>query len=359
MNKTILSGSFAALCLFLSACEQSLSPVTDDTVSGRPVKLLTVQEANKHEHFTLPAVIQARASAQMAFQIGGKLDKPLIKEGTEVTAGTELARLEQQEFQNRLDTAQAQFDSARDEYERTRRLIKTNAVSKSMLEQRRTQYEVARASLNTAQKNFTDSVLRAPFNGVVSDVNVEAFQSVGPQQTILTIQSVGMSDAIIQVPADFVIYSKQYDFKNLTVQLDAAPDIQLEGTLGPYMATTDTGSQSYQAKIHFTPPQDLIVLPGMTGEVHIELVKNQISAEDTGITAVTVPLNAIGKDKQGTYVWKLNSETMTVTRQAITLAVDNIGANLKVVEGLSAGDEIAVSGVNSLLEGMSITRFTP
>lgn len=347
------------LSITLSACNRDTGNIDSDTpvLEGRPVKILTVKEANKSRVLKLPAVIQASSSAEMAFQIGGKLDKPLIKEGTEVTQGTELARLEQQEFKDRLDSAQAQYDAAKDEYDRTKSLIKTNAVSKSMLEQRRTQYEVARASLNTAKKSFNDSIMRAPFDGVVSQVNVEAFQTVGPQQIILTLQSVGLSDAIIQVPADLVIRSKSYDMKNLRVQLDAAPGVSIPGTLGPYMATTESGSQSYQVKIHFMPPEDLIVLPGMTGEVSMEVVAAHQSTDSA--VPLGVPLNAVASDGKGQFVWRIDTENMTAHRQDVVIAPESVGEQLAVIEGLKSGDQIIVSGVNYLFEGMPVRVFNP
>ncbi len=347
------------LSTLLGACSGDTDQAESDKplIEGRPVKLLTVQEASAWELLKLPAVIQASSSAEMAFQVGGKLDKPLIKEGTEVTQGTELARLEQEPFKDRLDSAQAQYDAAKDEYDRTKSLIKTNAISKSMLEQRRTQYEVARASLNTAKKSFKDSIMRAPFDGIVSKVNVKAFQTVGPQQIILTLQSIGLSDAIIQVPADLVIRSKDFEMKDLYVRLDAAPEVKIPGTLGPYMTTTESGSQSYQVKIHFMPPENLVVLPGMTGEVSMEVVGAEDSAD--AVVPISVPLDAVASDGDGQYVWRLDTETMTAQRQDVVIAADSVGEQLAVIEGLKAGDKIIVSGVSYLFEGMPVRVYKP
>ncbi|MEM9504675.1 MAG: efflux RND transporter periplasmic adaptor subunit, partial [Cyanobacteria bacterium P01_E01_bin.43] len=170
--------------LVLVACGGSEVVETPEPV--RPVKLIEVATSSNLFQLNLPAVIEASNTSVLTFQVGGTLNELNVVEGQEVSRGTIIGRLNQRDYRNSLQQAQAQFSSAESEYQRAARLLAENAIAQNIYEQRKTQVDVARATLDTAQKALDDTVLRTPFEGIIASVAVEQFENVGPQQEIVT-----------------------------------------------------------------------------------------------------------------------------------------------------------------------------
>ena len=103
---------------------------------------------------SLPAVVDASATAQLAFPLAGLLAAVVVREGETVAVGAEIARLDQRDLRIELATAQANFDAAESDFQRAERLIGEGAISRSDFEQKKTKQSVTRAALNTARKRI-------------------------------------------------------------------------------------------------------------------------------------------------------------------------------------------------------------
>ncbi len=318
----------------------------------RPAKLMLVTASADVRTVSLPAVVDASATAQLAFPLAGLLAAVFVREGDTVAVGAEIARLDQRDLRIELATAQANFDAAESDFQRAERLIGEGAISRSDFEQKKTKQSVTRAALNTARKRIDDSVLRAPFAGVVAEVHVEAFQNVAAQQSVATLQSTGTAQAIVQVPATLVAQSGRIEPLQTTVVLDAAPATPIPAVLHSAATRADPNTRTYEAHFAFTPPSDLVILPGMTGTVHVQAAV----AGDDDAGQITVPIEAILNEADAHYVWVVDTQAMTVTKRAVTLS-EGVGEVLPVRSGLVGGETIVVAGVSYLHDGMRIRRL--
>ena len=105
----------------------------------------------------------------MSFEVGGILKELLVVEAQKVNQGDVLAKLDQRDLQAKLKSARAQFDNADAEYQRALQLIKGDVIfSRSTLEQRKSQRDVSKAQLETAEKALQDTVLLAPYSGNIA-----------------------------------------------------------------------------------------------------------------------------------------------------------------------------------------------
>lgn len=344
-------GCMALLLLVVGCSGDSEGPPAERPV--RPAKLHVVSAAGSVRSVSLPAVIDASASADLAFQVPGLVAAISVREGETVTLGTEIARLDKRDLTTELTTAQVNHDAAVSEFQRAERLIVENAISRAVYEQRQTQLELAQAALEAARKRLGDSVLRSPFAGVVAALHVEAHQNVAPQQVVATLQSIETAEAVVQVPAALVANAGRIEPLETRVVLDAAPERPIPATFHSIVTQADPAAQTFEVHVAFTPPPDLRILPGMTGTVESTLV----IAEDGG-SQVAVPIEAILSEEGARYVWIVDGDAMTVSKRAVTLG-DGIGETLPVLDGLVAGETIVAAGVSSLHEGMRIRRYEP
>lgn len=345
--RSFLAAGFA---LAVAACWGS-PPSEEEPV--RPVKLIEVSSSDDVRTQSLPAVIEAARSSDLTFEISGTLQQLLVLEGDFVRQGQPIARLDPRTFQNSLASARAEFNNANAEFRRAERLVAEDAIARNVFEQRRTALEVARAQLDTARVSLSDTVLRAPFSGVIAQIHVERFENVGAQQEIVTLQTQGGAEAVVQVPATLVVYSDQIQPLESRLTLDAAPEASIPATFRSAATQADPSTQTFEARFNFQPPDGLLILPGMTGTLTAQL---SIETPEIVNEGVSVPMAAILSDGEQRYVWLVNERTMTVARRNIVAAPAN-GETLLVTRGLRPGDTIVGAGASYLHEGMRVRRY--
>ncbi len=336
----------------LSACDSADAP--EPTAVVRPAKLITVSQAQQETAVRLPAIVGAADSSLLTFQVTGLLQELLVSEGETVERGQVLARLDQRDFRNSVTSAQAEFQNAQSEFERAEQLVERGTVARSVFDQRRSQRDVARAALDSARKRLDDTVIRAPFAGVIAEIYVEAFESVGAQQRVLTLQSAGDAEAIVQVPASLVINIQQLEPLETALTLDAAPGVRLPAIFVESASAADPTTQTFEARFAFTPPDDLVVLPGMTGLLFARFRTPAANGQADGVA--TVPLSAVLAEAGEPYVWLVDQETMTVTRRSVEVG-QGVDESVVILSGLVDGDVIVGAGGAYLFEGAKIRAY--
>ena len=108
-----------------------------------------------------------------------------VGESDQVAEGDLIARLDTRDFENNLASARASFANADETYQRAVRLAEQDAIAQNTLEQRKTQRAVAKAQLDSAEKALADSMLQAPFSGVIARVPVRERQIISPGRWLL------------------------------------------------------------------------------------------------------------------------------------------------------------------------------
>ena len=345
-------GILCTAIILLTACSES-APVKAEPVV-RTAKLIEITPSKDIETFRYPAVVSAFDSSKVTFQVPGLLQDIKVKEGETVRKGQVLARLDQRDYKTALQSAQAQYDNAALEYERAKRLIEGDAISRSVLEQRESQHDIAKANLAQSQKAMNDTVLKAPFNGVVADVHIKNFETAAAGQDIMTLQSEGLSQALVQVPASVVVNSEQIDLLDVYLSLDADPSMKLPAVLSENLAIADQNTQTIEARFTFTPPKSLVILPGMTGTLNGQY--RIVTDSPAGSSNPIVPISAVQSEAGSTYVWLVDSGTMRVSKQLVTV-LPGVSNTVVVSGGLSVGDVIIGAGGHYLTEGAQVRPY--
>ncbi len=340
--------------IMLPGCSE---PPAEPPPVVRPVKIVTIGDSGTNQRRELPGTVKAVQHADMGFEVGGRITEFLVNEGQRVTQGTVLARLDARDYQASLDQAQAAFRKARSDLERSERIYAEDpgAISTSKIDTDRKAVEVAEADVRKAEKAVQDAELRAPFDGVVARRLVEDFQNVQPKEPVLVLQDISQLEIEVAVPErDISRGSVKRTPEEITervqpkVELSSLPGRQFPAAVKEFATTADAATRTFQVRLTFTPPEDASVLPGMTARVTYNA-----SADD----GVTLPSHAAFADESGAaHVWLVDAETMKVRKQAVQLG-DLTGAEVEILDGLTNGDLVAVSGVGQLREGMEVRRY--
>jgi len=201
--------ALATITVFLLTACDSETPKSDNETDSliRPAKLLEVGQIKSDDFLNYSAVIKAQQLSVLSFEVSGTLKELLVVEAQEVQQGDVLAKLDQRDLQTTLNSAKSQFDNANAEYQRAVRLMKESAISRSVLEQRKSQRDVDQSQFELAQKALQDAVLLAPHAGYIAKVSIKTKQAVQAGEPAISILGGGGLEASINLPASILAFS--------------------------------------------------------------------------------------------------------------------------------------------------------
>jgi RND family efflux transporter MFP subunit len=349
-----LTFSFA---LSISGCGKKKEEVVKKEVV-RPVKIMTVSMTGAGQvKREFPGKVRADQRVDLAFQVAGPLITLPVEEGQHVKKGQVLARIRPRDFETEIDKAKAKALEAEQQFLRYKDLYAKNQVSKADFDKYKSQFDISRAHQKEAEDALDDTFLRAPFAGVVARKYIENFQDVQAKEPIVSLQDISQVEVLVNVPENMISRIEKEKGKKRTVAhatFVAAPGQQFPLTLKQYATEADPQTQTYQVTLLMDQPSTINVLPGMTATV----IGNK-STEKSAQGEITVPAIAVYSDYDGeSSVWVFKTDTQTVHQRKVKTGELSGADAIKIVAGLEVGEQIAVTGVNSLQEGMKVRSLS-
>ena len=312
--------------------------------------------------------VVARRSATVGPKIAGKLSDVLIEEGMHVEAGQVIAHLDDSNARAALAQAKATFDQAqttaddarptfeRSQTELAKQLIARAAfdTAKATFDQTQTALEVARTTLAVAQQNEDDTVVVAPFAGVVTVKAAQAGEIISPQAAgagftrtgVATIVDMDSLEVDVDVNENFI--NRVRPDQPVTVTLNAYPDWRIPGHVIAVVPTADRSKATLPVRVAFDS-KDPRILPELGARVaFLAAVKKPKAAAPAG---VSVPPEAIVGDGDQSAVFVV--EDGRAERRAVKLGARTAEGQI-VLSGVSDGESVAVAGVDKLTDGAKV-----
>lgn len=341
------------LILLLAGCSGA-----DESTSPPPlVKTIVVGGEGSRMQRSFPGRVMAGQRADLAFQIAGTLSELPVKDGQRITQGQVLAKLDARDFQSRYDAAKSTLETATLNFERGKKLVASGTIAQVHFDELRTKYEIAKSEEGIAAKALADTMMTAPFAGMIARVYVDNFQEVQAKEKIMTVQDIGDIDIIIDVPERDIINRPRIQEglpegpRKLTdgyVVFDGIPNQQFDVMVKEYATEADPTTQTYQVRLSMKAPTNISLLPGMTA--------NLIMKQQAGTGNMNIPAKAVAVDAQGQfYVWVV-SDDLKISKVPVQVG-EMMGDNIVIRSGLAAGQRVVVAGLPYLEEGMSVRLF--
>jgi len=134
----------------------------------------------------------------------------------------------------------------------------------------------------------------------------------------------------------------------ILAEFSGAPGSQFPVHIKEIAQRADPATQTFQVRVAMKAPSDVSILPGMSATVALTYRRASILGK-----RILVPISAVFKDSKGEQsAWVIGSDE-TVARRPVKLG-EATGSQLEIVDGLQAGERIAVAGVTHLREGMKV-----
>ena len=303
----------------------------------------------------VPGSVFAAQSAELSFEVSGRMLARIVEEGQIVAAGEVVAKLDSRDYVAQRNAARARRDTNKADYDRYRVAFEKNAVTEQQVSRSKGLLDIAQAELDIAEKALQDTDLKAPFAGRIARRLVDDFANVRPREGVMVLQDESSLELRVAVAErDWGRGDTSLPREEISRRIN--PRVEIASRRGRlFLAyikeasnTADPVTRTYEVTFGFQKPSDVNISPGMTGKVIVDLYTENL-AEAGG--PVSVPSNAVAADVDGNpYVWVVDPATMRVAKRAVEPG-ELSGSMLPILSGLSGRDIIVVSGVNSLTDG--------
>ena len=374
MNKNLLKQSIlAATIAGLSTMAVSCGKKQDQAAQQQQapsIEVITVAPGTSE----LANSFKGKTDIEVRPLVSGFITKVCVDEGQQVKKGQTLFILDQVQYQAAVQQAVASVNSAKaavntaQSNERNQKMLYDKGIisvtqwqnSADQLAQAKAGLAQAQAALTTARKNLSYTVVTAPSNGVVGTIPNREGSLASPQSAVplTTVSDVNQVYAYFSLNEKDLLALTDNGQKTVTQALQDMPEVQLRlanGEMYPLMGkvstvagSNDNSTGSAQVRALFQNTNGML-RSGSTGQIIIPNINN---------SALMVPQKATFELQDKRFVYVVN-DSNTVTSRPIEVLDINDGQNFVVVEGLQAGERIAVEGVGTVVrEGITIQPVT-
>lgn len=327
------------------------SVVKEPVIELSEVDVASVRVREISTGLPVSGALKAVQSAFVKARVPGELQDLTLREGDSVAAGQIIARVESSEYNHRVrqaeqqaDAARAQVDIAQRQYDNNAALVTQGFISKTVLDTSlanlnaaKANHRAALAAIDVARKSVSDTVLRAPISGQISQRLAQSGERVAPDARIVEIVDLSRLELEAALPpAD-----------SIAVRVGQTASLNIEGVGQPVTATvarinpsTQTGSRSVLIYLSLTQN------PGLRQGL---FAQGELATERQ--TALSVPLSSVRTDKPLPYVQIVENgriEHRTVEPGARG-SVD--GETMIAVKGVSDGEVVLRASAGALRAG--------
>lgn len=344
------------LGLVVASCSRSeAGPQTQTKVEDPPRAVTTaaVEERALPNELVLTGSLVANRQSDLAANAPGRVLATHVERGQKVSAGDIVVRLDARiaKFSAKAATAQSklakqQLELAGLECERADKLLASGSISRAEYDRTKTSCTTGQESLSAAQSSAAlaavqagDSIIKAPFDGIVGERFVEIGEYVQPSTRVVSVYSVDPIRVAIAVPEVEVAQISQ----GQTVRFEVAA----------------LGDRTFEAEIKYVSPalrettrdllveavapnKDALLHPGMFATVRITTGERKLPA---------VPETALVESDGRTLVWVVRDGRAV---QQVVRPGPRADGFVGILAGLAVGDQVVLEPPPDLLDGTRV-----
>ena len=330
--------------------------------------------------------VTARRQATVSSKVTGKVIEVFIEEGFKVKEGQVLARLDDTNTKASLQLAEAQLASAQAALEETRVRIKeaeqnlrrvadlakssisaqadldhaeADAASlKARLEQQKADALVADRSIATWKQQLEDTVIRAPFSGIVTSKNAQPGEMISPisagggftRTGICTI--VDMESLEVEIDVNESYINRVQSGQPVEAALDAYADWKIPCKVIAIIPTADRQKSTVKVRVGFDK-LDPRILPEMSIKVAF---REATTSSPTSARGVIIPKSAVVQQDNRDIVFVANAGR--AERRAVTIS-SSMSDDVTLTSGVASGERVIINASPTLADGASVKESKP
>jgi membrane fusion protein (multidrug efflux system) len=304
-----------------------------------PVIVAEVRLGRFEDRVEALGTLRANEMVELTANVTETITAIHFDDGQRVKAGDILVEMTSAEEHALLEEAQATVDEARSQYERVKSLAGQGTAAQSLLDERRREWDTARARLTAIESRLADRLVRAPFDGVLGLRNVSLGALVKPGDVITTLDDDSRMKLEFPVPSPFLATLRPG--LAIVARARAYADREFRGEVSSVDSRVDPATRSVRVRA-LLPNPDRTLRPGIL--MSVVLLKDPRDA-------LVVPESALVPLGQQVFVFRaVESDGNRVERREVRVGARRPG-EVEVLEGLAPGDRVVTHGTLRLKDG--------
>ncbi len=332
--------------VLLGACEQDrVSPAPELIVDTFEVSQALFESERKFHGKVVPADL-----TRMSFRIRGTISRLAVQAGQQVSKGRVLASVDDSIQRQVLAHAKARYQLSERQLERAESLHSRGSFTLAQRDQLRAEFRLATANLGLAQASLSYTVIKAPFDGIVEDVQKELHEAVNVGESIVTLYRSDRVDVMVNMSD--TLPARIHRIQDITdTQSHAVFAGYPKGYAMSYLKNSTARNPKTQAfQFWFSmPTQKIQFPPGLPVTITTDFQEADSGAEE----GLLVPLTALesGEREDIFRVWRYQEGTVA----PISVRIGRVTQQGALIHGdLQPGDRVVTSGLSRLSPGMSV-----
>ena len=341
-KNTIIRVIITALvvAVLLAGCTKKETAKTSQPAGALRVNVSEARIGTVKKTITYSGVLKGIREVPIAPGMSSWINKILVKEGQKVKKGQLLAKLSPEQ----MEQAKAQLDALEKNYQRMKRLYEKGAITQSQFDQIEASYLAAKAGYQLASKNTR---LRAPFDGIVAEVNTQegqffnAMMGFSSAPSVLTLVDISKVKLEVEVSdRDVALISPGQE---VMLKVDAFPETTFTGKVENVDEIADPRTGTYTVKIIIDNPKE-ILKSGMYASAKIVIDKAE--------SVVVIPTDALVNDTL-VYIAEGNTAKARKVKTGVKSA-----QLVQIIDGVKPGEKVITTGTIALFDGAPI-KYQP
>jgi membrane fusion protein (multidrug efflux system) len=355
-------GASLITLLAVTACGKKDADVATSApvaVTIGPENMTVVVQATLNSGPAISGSLVADRTAQIRAEIGGPVVAVLMEPGNRVSKGTPLARIDESAVREAWLSAKSAVtqatlaaDIALREQGRSEKLLAAGAIAENALEAARrnnlasqAQLEDAKARFASAQKSLDNTVVKAPYDGVVSERAVNVGDIVSPGSAMFTVVDPSTMRLEGAVPSDQLGAVRMGAPVKFSVT--GYPGKDFTGTISNIYPSADPSTR--QVRLFVKIPNNGGLVAGLYATGRVASVTRQ------GLVA---PANAV--DQRGIKPFVIRLKNGKIEKVEVTLGVhDESTERIEILSGIAVGDSLLVGAAQGITVGTPVTVSAP
>ncbi len=260
-------------------------------------------------------------------------------DGDRVEAGQVLIEMTSAEEHALLEEARATVTEAKRQHQRVKSLAEQGTAARSLLDQRRREWDTARARLGAIESRLADRLVKAPFAGVVGLRNISLGALVEPGEPITTLDDDSTMKLDFAIPS--VYLRSVQPGMDVVARARAYGQRPFQGQVRGVDSRVDPVTRSFLVRA-ILPNPDRALKPGMLMEVELAVNPRE---------ALLIPEEALVP--QGTQQAVLLVRDSKAVKRNVRIGTRRPG-EVEVLEGLVAGERVITHGTVKVRPGQAV-----
>lgn len=339
----IVAVGLMVFVLFHNKSTANLKAKNANQQTAIPVSTFSVKRQTLQNTFDKVGTIVANNEVSVVSQASGKVIAMYVEVGSYVSAGSPIAKIEDNVLKSKLTSAQTAYTVAQKEWERANHLHQEKIISDSDLDTYHKNLITAKATLDSAQEDYDHSTVTAPISGVITERAVDKGATVSFGTAIATI----IDNSIFKITVN--VNEKQAFKLNagdmVTITTDVYPGVKLSGRIKSISAKSDS-VHTFPVEITILNDKAHPLKSGVLGKITFNLG----GAADV----LAIPRAALVGSIKSPQVYVIENGRAVLR----DIVVDSeINAYLVVKGGLNEKDQVVVDGQDNLSNNSLVKIF--